>query len=341
MAKIGIGPRGGSLAELMEAARQLEGAGFDWVSASDGYDAFVTAAALATVTRRITIGSCVTLLTRTPVQTVQACSGLDDLSGGRFVLGLGVGPNEWNRDWHGLDPSRPAKRMAEYVQCVRAAWESGPGRPATVEGEIFRVRNYVRTRRSPSERLPILVGVVGPLNTRNAGQYADGAIFDIELPFRYVTDRLMPALLEGARRAGKRREDVTAAALLALSVDRDPVVAKRRARHAILLHIPVHYYAPVFEWAGFGREAATARAALQAGDVTAAVEAMPDAMVEALTLAGTPDQVRRALQPWNELLDLMIFVSPSFHLPPDEAADAWRNAIEFLAAELAAGGGRR
>jgi alkanesulfonate monooxygenase SsuD/methylene tetrahydromethanopterin reductase-like flavin-dependent oxidoreductase (luciferase family) len=325
----------------MDGARQLEVAGFDWITVGDGYDAFVTAAAIATVTRRATIGSCVTLLTRSPVQTVQACSGLDDLSGGRFVLGLGVGPNEWNRDWHGLDPSRPAQRMAEYLQCLRAAWDSQPGRPAHVEGEIFRVRNYVRGRRSPSERLPVLVGVVGPLNTRNAGQYADGAIFDIELPLRYVSDRLMPALLEGARRAGKTRSEVTAAALLALSVDRDSAVAKRRARHAILLHLPVHYYEPVFEWAGFGREAAAAREALLAGDVLGAVEAIPDAMVDALTLAGTPDEVRRALQPWNDLLDLTIFVSPSYQLPPDEAAVAYRNAFDFLANEIVSRGARR
>ncbi|MFN8534374.1 MAG: LLM class flavin-dependent oxidoreductase [Dehalococcoidia bacterium] len=338
MAKIGIGPRGATLAELMEQAQRLEDAGFDWISVADGFDAFVTGAALATVTHRATLGSCVTLLTRTPVQAAAACGGLDDLSGGRFVLGLGVGPNDWNRDWHGLDPSRPARRMAEYIQCFRAAWDSRPGTPAEFSGQIYSVHGYARARRSPSPRLPVLVGVVGPLNTRNAGQFGDGAIFDIELPFPYVRDTLLPALVAGTRRAGKRREAVTAGALLGLSVDRDPALARQRSRHAILMHVPVDYYMPVWDAAGFGAEVAAARAALRCGNVVGAADAISDEMVDALAIAGTPDQVRRRIAEWEGLLDLMVFISPSFHLPPDEAATAYQNAVAFLADEIAARG---
>jgi alkanesulfonate monooxygenase SsuD/methylene tetrahydromethanopterin reductase-like flavin-dependent oxidoreductase (luciferase family) len=322
------------MAELMESARQLEDAGFDWIAVGDRFDALVTAAAVGTVTKRSTISSCVTLLTRTPVQAVSACGGLDDLTGGRFVLGLGVGPDEWNRDWHGLDPSKPARRMAEYIRSFKAAWDSKPGFPANVDGESYRVHNYVRSGQTASENFPVLTGVVGPLNTRNAARYGDGAIFDIELPLSYVESVGLPALEAGVQLAGKSRTDVTAGCLLGVSVDTDRSAARRRARHAILQHIPIHYYQPVYATAGFTAEASQAATALARNDLSAAIDAIPEEMVDALYLAGTADDVRPAFRRWSDTLDLIVAMSPRYQLPPAEVRWGQEQLMLFLTDEI-------
>ncbi len=334
MTTIGIPPRGTGMAGIMARAAALEGAGFRSLWVGDGYDAFVTASAVATATKQAQIGTGVTLLTRTPVQTMQACAGLDDLSGGRFVLGLGVGPDDWNRDWHGLDPARPARRMAEYVRCLKAAWASTPERAANVDGEIYHLHNFNRMRRSPSADIPVLIGVVGPRNTANAARYADGALFDIVLAKPYVESVGLPAIQAGLAKADKQRDQITVGGMVAISVDPDGNAARRRARSSILLHIPLHYYAPAFEAAGFSREAHAVRQAWERDGVQGALDAMSDDMVAALTVAGTPDEVRAKLREWASIYDLIIAMPPNLHLPPDEASHAYEQLIAFFAAEM-------
>ncbi len=326
---IGFHLRGRDLAESVANARRLEAAGIEsaWVGDS-ALDAFVHVAAVAANTKTIELGTAVTLLTRSPVVAMLAASGLDEISNGRFTLGLGVGPDDWNRDWHGVDPAKPARRMREYIQCFKAAWHSGPGNPAQVDGEIFSINGFQRMRRSPSDELKLLVGVVGPMNTRNAAEFGDGVIYDIVLPHSHLKDVGTPALNEGMRRGGKSRRDLSVGGLFAVSIDRDRSSARRRARNSILLHIPVHYYVPVFESCGFGVEALASRRALERGDVEAALDAISDEMVEELTLAGTPDEVLRRVDEWSDVVDFMIVAAPSHGLEPDEAAWAYDQAIE-------------
>lgn len=334
MAIMAIHPRGANLAEIGAKAKQLEDVGFRWLAVGDAFDAFVTAAVVAQATSKVTISPCVTLLTRSPVQTMMASSGVDDLSNGRFVLGLGVGPADWNRDWHSVNPDRPARRMAEFIKCFKAAWRSSAAAPATVEGEIYSLKAYRRLRKTVSEDLKVMVGVVGPLNTRNSGQYADGAFFDILLPAPYLDAVGFPALLEGARRSGRTRKDLTIGEMVAIVVDADRATARRRARGSILNHIPVDYYQPVWDATGFTKEAAHSKERFLAGDITGALDAITDDMVAALTVAGTPDDVRKGLKPYTERLDVIVSMSPGQFIAPDEAAASYANLVDFLSSEM-------
>jgi Luciferase-like monooxygenase len=65
---------------------------------------------------------------------------LAEYTGGRFVLGLGTAPKEWNEKWHGLDYGNPVKRMREYVECIRAMWSARPDHPVDFSGQFYKVR---------------------------------------------------------------------------------------------------------------------------------------------------------------------------------------------------------
>lgn len=136
----------GGPAELAEAARLAEAAGFESVWATEFYDrsATVALAAMAQATAEIELGSAIAYgFGRTPVVLAAEARDLDELSGGRLTLGLGTGTKRMQRDWHGLDGERPAARMEELVPLLRRLWRLHEG-PVEHEGRL-------PTRRARSE----------------------------------------------------------------------------------------------------------------------------------------------------------------------------------------------
>ncbi len=333
--KIGYMVMGGTVPDALANARILEAAGAAgaWVGEA-AIDAFAWTAAMAAVTSTVTVGTAVALLTRPPVQAVLAATAIDELAPGRFRLGLGVGPAQRNRDWFALDPAHPARRMRAYLGAFQAAWRATPGSPAEVSDGPYPIHGFARRRRSPTPALPLHVGVIGPLNTALAAELTRGPILDVALPLDHVDRVTLPALEAGLARAGRQRADIEVGAVLALSVDRDAAAARRRARHLLLTYAAVDYYAGPWTTAGFGTALARCHDALAAGSVEAALEAIPDEMVDALTLSGTPDQVRARLPAWASRVDFAIVATPALLLPPDEVQYAWRAALDALGGAL-------
>src|ERR671932_2414155 len=131
------GPR-----ELADAARRAEEAGFESVWATEFYDrsATVPLAAMAQATERIGIGSAIAYaFGRTPVVLAAEARDLDELAGGRLVLGLGTGTRRMQQDWHGLDGEHPASRVEELVPLIRRLWHLHEG-PIEHEGRFYRPR---------------------------------------------------------------------------------------------------------------------------------------------------------------------------------------------------------
>lgn len=333
--RIGYMVMGGTAPAALANARTLDDAGADgaWVGEA-AIDAFAWTAAMAAVTHRIRIGTAVALLTRPPAQAVLAATALDELAPGRFVLGLGVGPAQRNRDWFGLEAGPPAPRMRAYLQTFQAAWHATPEAPATVADGPFPIHGFARRRRSPTPDLPLHVGVIGPVNTALSAEVASGPILDVALPWSHLQQVTLPAVERGLARAGRTRSQIETGAVIAVSVDRDPAMARRRARNLLLTYCSVGYYEPVWDLAGFGAPLRAARAAMVQGKVAEALDAIPDAMVEALTFSGTPDQVRTQLRPWAAHIDFAIVAVPALFLPPDEVQASWLAALETLGGAL-------
>src|SRR5256885_7669517 len=131
----------GGPAELAEAARLAEEAGFESVWATEFYDrsATVALAAMAQATSTIELGSAIAYaFGRTPVVLAAEARDLDELSGGRLTLGLGTGTRRMQQDWHGLDGGQPASRLEGLVPLLRRLWRLHES-PIEHDGRFYRL----------------------------------------------------------------------------------------------------------------------------------------------------------------------------------------------------------
>ncbi|MFI6531947.1 LLM class flavin-dependent oxidoreductase [Nonomuraea sp. NPDC050547] len=193
--RITYGPWGETLAELTGAARAAEEAGAEVVWLPELHrSATVTAAAVAPVLSRAGVGTAVALaFTRSPLTLALEALDLDELTGGRFVLGLGVGARRLNERWHQVTADRPVTRLRETVEIIRAVVA---GTPPVVEGETRRadLRGFRRPHRQVRAAIPIYLAAVGPQLTRLAGRIADGWISHELCSPAYVRERVLPNL---------------------------------------------------------------------------------------------------------------------------------------------------
>jgi alkanesulfonate monooxygenase SsuD/methylene tetrahydromethanopterin reductase-like flavin-dependent oxidoreductase (luciferase family) len=157
---------------------------------------------------------------------------------------------------------------------------------------------------------------------RLAGTAADGVIFNVLTSPAYYHGYAFRHLEDGARRAGRASADVHKAALVCVAVDADESQARQWARHQIALR-PDPYFEVIMGPHGLWEPAAAVRDAAERGDVPAMLNAVTDEMIDALTIAGTPDRCRRRLQEWGDL-DTAMLVPPSYQVPQEEIAANYR-----------------
>src|SRR5438270_6766890 len=231
--RISLVTSGGGVRDLAEAARLAEAAGFESVWATEFYDrsATIALAAMAEATERIELGTAIAYaFGRTPLVLAAEARDLDELSGGRFTLGLGTGTRRMQQDWHGLDGEHPASRMEELVPLIRKLWDLDQG-PVEHEGRFYRVKVKPTAPAQPPLRrnLPIYMAGVNPRMVEAAGRVADGLVGHPLFTAEYVRDVVRPALAKGAEHAG-RDAPVPIAAYLSCSVAHDCEAAGSAAR---------------------------------------------------------------------------------------------------------------
>jgi F420-dependent oxidoreductase-like protein len=289
--------------DVVALACEAESCGLDsvWVSETWGSDAVALAAAIASGTERIGVGTGVLQMpARTPATTAMAALTLDHLSGGRFRLGLGVSGPQVVEGWHGVPYGRPLERTRAYVEIVRAALRregplmhegavyplpvpGGPGKP---------LKMNVRPLRSD---IPVYVAAMGPRNVALAAEVADGWLPLFFSP-EHVDAFALPALPEAF--------DVAPMVQTAIG---DDVAAMRDAvRPQIALYVGAfgsrdrNFYKDLVSRFGFEAEAQAIQDAALDGRMTDAVGAVPDALVDAVALVGPVERVRDRLAAYAE-----------------------------------------
>ena len=324
---------GVSLADVVEFGVAAEDAGLDSVwHVEIQREPFVPLTAIAARTSRIRLGTGVAIWARSPVLASLVAANLDELSGGRFLYGLGTGPPDWNRRFHGIGYERPVRRIREYVEVMRGAWVAAhTGSTFDYEGEMYRVEGYRRSLRQERQRIPIVLAAVQGRMCQLAGEIADGVLFNVLSTPRYVREFALPHLERGATRVGRKSSAVERAAAITAAVDADPAQARRWARHQIAYYSVIPYFDVMFELHGFQREAVAIRTAAARDDPTGMIAAVSEEMVDTFAISGTPDQCRRQLTAWNDL-DLAVLFPPTFQLHPDEILANHHALIETLAA---------
>jgi probable F420-dependent oxidoreductase len=323
---------GMSLADVVEFGVSAEDAGLDSVwHVEINREPFVPLTAIAARTKRIRLGTGVAIWARSPILASLIAANLDELSRGRFLYGLGTGPPDWNRRFHGMGYERPARRIREYVEVMRGAWKAGhDGSPFDYEGELYRIEDYRRPLRPERERVPVFLAAVQARMCELAGEIADGVLFNVLSTPRYVREFALPHLERGAARAGRDVREVERAAAITAAVSTDPAEARRWARHQIGFYSVIPYFDVMFDLHGFQREAAAIRDAAARGNPDGMVSAVTEEMIDVFAVAGTPDECRRQLETWGDV-DLAVLFPPTFRLAPDEIVANHRALLETFA----------
>jgi 5,10-methylenetetrahydromethanopterin reductase len=273
-----------SVAEFVELARLAEALEFDqiWVS----HDLFFRAApvllaAAAATTSRISLGTCVlNPYSLHPAEIAMTAVTLQELSGGRFLLGLAAGAEDFLA-WAGIDRQAPLRRTREAVVAIRALCSGAS--PVDVPGSGGRWRTEARLR-VPAAATPIYLGAMSPRMLESIGEIADGG-----LPLLYPPESFVDAVAHvdaGCERASRKRGAIDLAACIWVSVDRDA----RRARRPLAEKLA--YYGASFApevLANVGVEPGVL-APLRDLDPAEAAARLPPAMISP-GISGTPDEV--------------------------------------------------
>lgn len=320
MPRVGIGFTGEGLGigEIIELGVVAERVGLDSVwHAENQRDPWVPLSVIASQTDRIRIGTGIALWARSPVVTELAAANLDELSNGRFVLGLGTGPKERNERWYGIPYDAPVERMREWIELLRLMWTAYGGREIDYPGPQLPVSGYRRALRPYRERIPIYVGGMRRRMLELAGELADGVILDSICTPRYVSERAVPWLQGGLERAGRERGDIEVAAMLIAAVDPDLEQARERARPQVAYYLAGSHADPIIRLHGWEAQAERLRAARGEGDIDAMMAAVEDAMLDEIALVGPADRCRAQLDRLGGV-DLAILVPAAWRVEPGE-----------------------
>ena len=284
---------GRSLPQAVERVRLAESLGYDstYVTHIAGRDSLTVLAAYAAATEQIRLGTGVLpIYSRTPAATAQTAATIDELSGGRMVLGVGVSHRLTVEAWYGQSIDRPVAEMREYVGAIRAMFR-GEEPP---EGEKwptkFRFMGY-----DVRPELPIYVAALSPNMLRLAGEIGDGVLLWLCDP-PYVRDVVIPEVTKGRERAGKGLEgfDIVPAVPAAVTADRDATLERLRGDLVTYLSLP--FYRSMLKRSGFGDEIAGFDEGIAAGDVERAKASMSEAMLDSLGGFGGGAEVRGAVE---------------------------------------------
>jgi alkanesulfonate monooxygenase SsuD/methylene tetrahydromethanopterin reductase-like flavin-dependent oxidoreductase (luciferase family) len=284
---------GRSLDQAVERVKLAESLGYDaaFTTHIAGRDSLTVLAAYALATQRIRVGTGVMpIYTRTPASMAQVAATVDDMSGGRLVLGLGVSHRPVVEGWFGQTIDRPAAEMKEYVGIVRAILR-GETPP---QGEKWRT-GFQLGGIGPFPDLPIYGSALSPGMLRAVGEVCDGVILWLCNP-NYIRDVVIPEVATGRERAGKTLDgfDVVAAVPAACTDDRD--AAYGAMRRDLLTYFSLPFYRAMIERSGFEGDVAAFDEAAAKGDAEAMQAAISDDFLGVLTAVGDADGVRAGVQ---------------------------------------------
>ncbi len=334
--RITFGPWGETLAEVAEAGRAAEAAGAEvaWLPELHR-SATVSAAALAQSTSTIGVGTAVALaFTRSAMTTALEALDLDEISGGRLVLGLGTGVQRLNEDWHHVDWGKPATHLRETVRNIRAFWAGcTTGEPIDLDGERapMRIRGYQRPYAVTRTDIPIYLAAMGPVMTRLAGEIGQGWISHELTSPAFLRERILPELTAGLERGGRERADLDVVTSTCVSVDADPALARRRSAGMVGFYASVRTYADFFAFHDLADEQAGVVESFRSGRTAAGLaEAVPDRMVTALTASGTRDDVAESISAYDGLADTVKLTPPTHGLAPAEIRAAQKELIAVI-----------
>jgi F420-dependent oxidoreductase-like protein len=297
--------------EQLNAAKAAEQLGYDsiWAAEAYGSDAATILAWIAGHTSTIKLGSDIFQMpARSAAMTAMTAATIDQLSGGRMILGLGSSGPQVAEGWHGQRFGKQLQRTREYFDVVRLALSR---ERVIYKGETLELplpdgpgKALKLTIGPKQERIPLYLAAIGPNNTRLAGEIADGW-----LPTFFSPEHVglfQPLLQEGAARSGRTLDGFQIAPTVSVHINEDLEAARNFMRPGLALYVggmgsrEQNFYNTLVQQYGFEREAAEIQDLYLAGKREEACLAVPDALIDQVSLVGPRERVADRLAAFRD-----------------------------------------
>ncbi|HEU0318729.1 MAG TPA: LLM class F420-dependent oxidoreductase [Solirubrobacteraceae bacterium] len=338
---IGYWGLGLSASDQLAIVQEAERLGYDsvWAAEAYGSDAASVLGWLAAGTSSIKLGSAIFQMpARSPAMTAMTAATIDQLSGGRMRLGIGSSGPQVAEGWHGQRFAKQLQRTREYVAVVRMALAR---ERVEYHGETLELplpdgpgKALKLTIAPVQERIPIYLAAIGPKNTALAGEIADGWIPTLFSPEHVADSRAL--LEEGAARVGRSLEGFDVAPTVNVLITDDLGAGRDAMRPFIALYVGgmgsrrQNFYNQLMVRYGFEEAARAVQDLYLEGRREEAMAALPDRLIDAVSLCGPPEHVRDRLDVYREAGVGTLGVTPLAFNAPDRLAQL------RLLAELAA-----
>ena len=304
---VGYWGLGLTAADQLQIALAAESLGYDsiWTAEAYGSDAATVLAWLAAGTKSIKLGSGIFQIpARSAAMTAMTAATIDNLSGGRMLLGLGTSGPQVSEGFHGVRFARQLQRTREYVAVLRLALSR---QKIEFHGETLELplpegpgKALKLTIRPVQDKIPIFLAVLGPKNVALAGEIADGWLPVFFSPEH--TRALRVPLEEGARRANRSLDDFRICPSVNVMISDDLENARNAMRPILALYIggmgsrEQNFYNRLVSSYGFEDAAAKVQELYLAGQKTEAMFALPDELIDLVSIVGPPARVKAKLR---------------------------------------------
>ncbi len=315
----------GSAATAVETARAAQACGYEeiWLAEVNAGDSYAVAGAIAAGAPGMRLGTAVVpAQTRTPLVHAMAALSLNQLTGGNFILGLGLSSPNIVKDWGGQPYDKPLTRMREHVEVLRQMLSGGK---VDYDGKTLSAKKF-RLGGALIGEVPIYLGALNEQMLRMTGALCDGVVLNM------VPERALPQILgavrAGAEAAGRDPAQLEVVARLHCVLSDDANMARGLVRNVFGAYAATPGYNKCFEWIGFAEEARRIRECFAKGDRTGVAEAVTDELCDAMAVVGNLETVRGRIRAYAEQgIDVCV-------LNPIADPGSVRGVIEKLASSL-------
>ena len=301
----------------IELIQQAESMGYDsvWTAEAYGNDAVTSAAYVLAQTSKIRVGTAIMQMpARTPAMCAMTAMSLDQLSGGRFIVGLGASGPQVVEGWHGVPYGKPVTRTKEYIQIMRKIFEREG--PVEFDGQMYQMPNQsegttglgkpLKSILAAASDIPIYTASITPAGLRCAGEVADG-VFPVWMdPNKY--DVLGESIEQGFEKAGngKSLKDFDVAPFVTVAMNDDLDAAYDALRPWLALYIGgmgaknKNFYHDYATRLGYGDAADQIQELYLSGKKPEAEALVPNELLDEVSLIGPRERIIERLGPWKE-----------------------------------------
>ena len=313
---------------VLDYARLADELGYDsfWIPEAWAYEAFSLLTEIAVKTKHIKIATgIVNVFSRSPGLMAMHAATLDEISEGRFILGLGTSGAKVIEGFHGIAYDKPLTRLREYIKVVQTLIAGG--RLTDAEVKLWELRHFKLEMTPSRPRVPIYCACLNDKAIRMVGELADGW-----MPTFWPYKRLdvgRELIAEGAKKSGRNPDEVDVAPFTTVIPMPDKEASYHSARGLISFYIGGmgDYYHALLSRMGFGANADQVQRLYQEKKRDEAAAAVSQEMLDALVIAGDPQFCRERLGEWREAGVGL----PILGLPTDMGPDICRMYMQLMA----------